>query len=71
MSNEEIYISAIKSVLEAHGVDCDELDETFNVLDELYFQLGEARDEERIAEERIAEERHEDDAVPDVAPAVW
>ena len=66
MSNEEIYISAIKSVLEAHGVDCDELDETFNVLDELYFQLGEARDEERIAEER-----HEDDAVPDVAPAVW
>lgn len=67
MSNEEIYISAIKSVLEAHGVvDYDELDETFNVLDELYFQLGEARDEVRIAEER-----HEDDAVPDVAPAVW
>lgn len=66
MSNEEIYISAIKSVLEAHGVDCDELEETFNVLDELYFQLGEARDEERIAEER-----HEDDAVPDAAPAVW
>ena len=66
MSNEEIYISAIKSVLEAHGVDCDELEETFNVLDELFFQLSEARDEERIAEER-----HEDDAVPDVAPAVW
>ena len=66
MSNEEIYISAIKSVLEAHGVDCDELDETFNVLDELYFQLGEARDEVRIAEER-----HEDDAVPDAAPSVW
>lgn len=52
MDNIEIYISAIKSVLAAHGVDYDELDETFTVLDELFFQLSEARDEERIAEER-------------------
>lgn len=70
MDNIEIYISAIKSVLESHGVDYDELDETFNVLDELFFQLSEARDEERIAEER-----HEDDDAPSVVsvdnPAVW